>query len=127
MKYDIVIIGAGPAGLSFARSLGETSLKVLLVERSSLTTLREPPEDGREIALTHLSVEMMKASGAWQQLADKDVSPICAAKFWMVIPAIPWISIMMMPIWMLWVIWCQTTKYAKPILRWLKVSTMLSC
>ncbi|SER11201.1 Ubiquinone biosynthesis hydroxylase, UbiH/UbiF/VisC/COQ6 family [Amphritea atlantica] len=80
MKYDIVIIGAGPAGLSFARSLGETSLKVLLVERSSLTTLREPPEDGREIALTHLSVEMMKASGAWQQLADKDVSPICAAK-----------------------------------------------
>ncbi len=80
MKYDIVIIGAGPAGLSFARSLGDTSLKVLLVERSSLTTLREPPEDGREIALTHLSVEMMKASGAWQQLADKDVSPICAAK-----------------------------------------------
>jgi len=80
MKYDIVIIGAGPAGLSFARSLGDTSLNVLLVERSSLTTLREPPEDGREIALTHLSMEMMKSSGAWQQLADKDVSPICAAK-----------------------------------------------
>lgn len=80
MKYDIVIIGAGPAGLSFARSLGDTSLKVLLVERSSLSTLREPPEDGREIALTHLSIEMMKASGAWQQLADKDISPICAAK-----------------------------------------------
>ena len=80
MKYDIVIIGAGPAGLSFARSLGDTSLKVLLVERSSLTTLREPPEDGREIALTHLSIELMKASGAWQQLADKDISPICAAK-----------------------------------------------
>ena len=80
MKYDIVIIGAGPAGLSFARSLCDTSLNVLLVERSSLTTLREPPEDGREIALTHLSMEMMKSSGAWQQLADKDVSPICAAK-----------------------------------------------
>lgn len=80
MKYDIVIIGAGPAGLSFARSLGETALKVLVVERSSLDTLREPPEDGREIALTHLSIDLMKSSGAWQQLADQDVSPICAAK-----------------------------------------------
>lgn len=80
MKYDIVIIGAGPAGLSFARSLKDSSLKVLLVERSSLETLRTPPEDGREIALTHLSVEMMKDSGAWQQLAKDDVSPICAAK-----------------------------------------------
>lgn len=80
MKYDIVIIGAGPAGLSFARSLGETVLKVLVVERSSLDTLREPPEDGREIALTHLSIDLMKSSGAWQQLADQDISPICAAK-----------------------------------------------
>lgn len=80
MKYDIVIIGAGPAGLSFARSLADTPLKVLLVERSSLDTLRQPPEDGREIALTHLSMDMMKSSGAWQQLADQDVSPICAAK-----------------------------------------------
>ena len=80
MKYDIVIIGAGPAGLSFARSLSDTRLRVLLVERSSLDTLRQPPEDGREIALTHLSVELMKASGAWQRLADQDVSPICAAK-----------------------------------------------
>ncbi|WP_432471126.1 5-demethoxyubiquinol-8 5-hydroxylase UbiM [Amphritea sp. HPY] len=80
MKYDIVIIGAGPAGLSFARSLADTPLQVLLVERSSLDTLRQPPEDGREIALTHLSMDMMKSSGAWQQLADQDVSPICAAK-----------------------------------------------
>lgn len=80
MKYDIVIIGAGPAGLSFARSLADTPLKVLLVERSSLDNLRQPPEDGREIALTHLSMDMMKGSGAWQQLAEQDVSPICAAK-----------------------------------------------
>jgi len=80
MKYDIVIIGAGPAGLSFARSLADTPLKVLLVERSSLDNLRQPPGDGREIALTHLSMDMMKGSGAWQQLAEQDVSPICAAK-----------------------------------------------
>lgn len=80
MKYDIIIIGAGPAGLSFARSLSDTSLKVLLVERCLLSTLQVPPEDGREIALTHLSIELMKSSGAWRQLEANDISPICAAK-----------------------------------------------
>ncbi|MEH6576716.1 MAG: 5-demethoxyubiquinol-8 5-hydroxylase UbiM [Amphritea sp.] len=80
MKYDVVIIGAGPAGLSFARSLSGSRLRVLLIERSSVDTLRHPPEDGREIALTHLSVDLMKTSGVWQRLADQDVSPICAAK-----------------------------------------------
>lgn len=80
MKYDIIIIGAGPAGLSFARSLGDTSLKVLLVDRSSLSVLQNPPEDGREIALTHRSIALMKTAGAWQKLAANDVSPICAAK-----------------------------------------------
>jgi ubiquinone biosynthesis UbiH/UbiF/VisC/COQ6 family hydroxylase len=78
--YDILIIGAGPAGLSLARSLADLPLKVAVVERSSQTTLAEPPEDGREIALTHQSVEIMKACGAWQRLPAKDISPIEGAK-----------------------------------------------
>ena len=78
--YDVVIIGAGPAGLSFARSLTDLPLNVAIIERSSRATLANPPEDGREIALTHQSVEIMKACGAWQRLPDKDISPIEAAK-----------------------------------------------
>ncbi|MGY8868930.1 MAG: 5-demethoxyubiquinol-8 5-hydroxylase UbiM [Pseudomonadales bacterium] len=78
--FDILIIGAGPAGLSFARSLGGLPLKVLVLERSSQTTLAEPPEDGREIALTHLSVNLMKEVGAWQRLPESGVSPIEGAK-----------------------------------------------
>jgi len=34
--YDIVIIGSGPAGLSFACSMLELGIKVLLIERSIL-------------------------------------------------------------------------------------------
>ena len=78
--YDVVIIGAGPAGLSFARSLSELPLKVLILERSSLATLQNPPEDGREIALTHLSVSLMKGLGAWERLPKEEVSPIEGAK-----------------------------------------------
>ncbi len=78
--YDVIIVGAGPAGLSFALSIAESSLKVLLLERSSLSTLQNPPEDGREIALTHLSVKLMKEAGVWARLPEQDVSPIEGAK-----------------------------------------------
>lgn len=78
--YDVLIIGAGPAGLSFARSLADLPLNVAIIERSSQATLADPPEDGREIALTHLSVEHMKAMGSWQRLPESGVSPIEAAR-----------------------------------------------
>lgn len=78
--FDIIIIGAGPAGLSFARSLAGLSARILLLEKSSLATLQTPPEDGREIALTHLSVRLLKSLGIWQHLPDDAVSPIEGAR-----------------------------------------------
>ncbi len=60
MKYDIIIIGAGPAGLSFACSLANTNLKVLIIEKLSKDELRAPAVDGRDIALTHLSIKILK-------------------------------------------------------------------
>jgi ubiquinone biosynthesis UbiH/UbiF/VisC/COQ6 family hydroxylase len=80
MNYDVIIIGAGPAGLSFARTLKETNLKIALIERSSLDELKDPKEDGREIALTHLSVKLMKELGAWQRIEPESISPIKKAK-----------------------------------------------
>ena len=65
MQHDIIIIGAGPAGLSFARSLAATGLRIILVEKSSIKTLSVPPYDGREIALTHLSHRVMNDLGMW--------------------------------------------------------------
>lgn len=78
--FDIIIIGAGPAGLSFARSLADLSVQVLLLEKSSLATLQAPPEDGREIALTHLSVRLLKSLGVWQHLPADAISPIEGAR-----------------------------------------------
>ena len=57
MKKSIVVIGAGPAGLSFASSLADTGLDVLIVERQSDEELADPPLDGRDIALTHFSTK----------------------------------------------------------------------
>ena len=80
MDYDVIIIGAGPAGLSFARSLADTKLRILLVEKSPLATIENPAEDGREIALTHLSVKLMKELGAWERVDEESISPIKTAK-----------------------------------------------
>jgi ubiquinone biosynthesis UbiH/UbiF/VisC/COQ6 family hydroxylase len=80
MKYDVIIIGAGPAGLGFALSLADTSLNVLVIEKAPLAAIREPAEDGREIALTHLSVKILKELGAWEKLPDAAVNLIRAAK-----------------------------------------------
>jgi len=69
-----------PAGLSFARTLKESKLKIALIEKSSLDDLKSPQEDGREIALTHLSVKLMKELGAWDRVEPDSISPIKNAK-----------------------------------------------
>ncbi len=80
MKYDIVIIGGGPAGLSFARSLANTDLNIVIIERSARKNLADPAFDGRDIALTHLSVKLLKELGAWSRIPSDCISPIKEAR-----------------------------------------------
>ncbi|MFB3103493.1 MAG: FAD-dependent hydroxylase, partial [Pseudomonadales bacterium] len=74
------MIGGGPAGLSFACSLADTQLGILIVERSPLDQLAAPAQDGREIALTHSSIETLKNLGAWSRIPPDEISPIRKAK-----------------------------------------------
>ncbi len=69
---DILVIGAGPAGLSFCRSLANSSLNITLVDKNSEETLVSPAPDGREIALTHVSKEILTDLGAWDYLPDDE-------------------------------------------------------
>ena len=55
LHSDILVVGAGPAGLSFAAELAGSGLKVTLIERSPLSVLQNPPYDGRDIAMTLFS------------------------------------------------------------------------
>nr|WP_109123900.1 5-demethoxyubiquinol-8 5-hydroxylase UbiM [Dyella sp. C11] len=80
MNVDIAIVGAGPAGLCLARALAETGLSLLLVEQQPLDVLREPPFDGREIALTQQSVRMLRELGIWQRVESTDVSALRSAR-----------------------------------------------
>ena len=60
MKYDIIIIGAGPVGLIFAKSLAETGLKIVVIEKKPINKLSKPEYDGREIALHHFHIKFLK-------------------------------------------------------------------
>lgn len=76
MDYDIAIIGAGPAGLSFALSLKDSGLKVVVIEKQAKADLENPENDGREIALTHLSRKLMQQHGSWQRMDADLISPL---------------------------------------------------
>ncbi len=77
---DIVIIGAGPAGLAMARGLADTGLKIALVERLDEAVLANPPEDGRDIALTHASERIMHDLGMWAHIPETSCGVIRDAK-----------------------------------------------
>ncbi|MCH9006183.1 MAG: 5-demethoxyubiquinol-8 5-hydroxylase UbiM [Proteobacteria bacterium] len=80
MTYDIIIVGAGPAGLSFARSLANTGLRIALIEKQSRDQLEAPEFDGRDIALTRLSVRILKELGIWARIEPDDKPPIKEAR-----------------------------------------------
>ena len=80
LHSDILVVGAGPAGLSFAAELAGSGLKVTLIEKSPLEVLQNPPYDGREIALTHLSREIMQRLGMWDLIPKDDIYPLRDAK-----------------------------------------------
>ncbi len=77
---DIIIVGAGPAGLAFARFFKDTDLKLTLIEKSALSSLQDPAYDGREIALTNTSKEILQNLGVWQRLPSDEIYPLKNAK-----------------------------------------------
>ena len=77
---DVLIVGAGPAGLSLAISLAQAGLTATVVEQQPQAALADPAPDGREIALTHPSRATLERLGTWAGLAPHEVGPIREAQ-----------------------------------------------
>ncbi|MBL4793547.1 MAG: FAD-dependent monooxygenase, partial [Citromicrobium sp.] len=78
--FDIIVVGAGPAGLAFTRALADSGLSIALVERQPADVLAAPPVDGREIALTHRSVATLEKLGAWGRIPPDEIFALRAAR-----------------------------------------------
>lgn len=77
---DVLIVGAGPAGLALAAALSSIGLRATIVEQQSRACLEYPQDDGREIALTHRARRVMTSLGIWQRLRDGSVAPLREAR-----------------------------------------------
>lgn len=80
MDTDIIVVGGGPAGLAFARQFKGSRLRVTVLEKAPLATLQNPDYDGREIALTHRSREIMQHLGMWQRVPENEIYRLRDAK-----------------------------------------------
>ncbi|HNP64075.1 MAG TPA: 5-demethoxyubiquinol-8 5-hydroxylase UbiM [Woeseiaceae bacterium] len=80
MDNDITIIGAGPAGLSFALLLANSGLRIALIDKQSRDQLALPAFDGRDIALTHQSQRILQSLGVWARIEPADRSCIKTAR-----------------------------------------------
>jgi len=73
---DVLIVGAGPAGLALAIALAQAGIASTVLEQAPLASLADPPEDGRDIALTHRSRRFLESLGLWQRLPGEEIAPL---------------------------------------------------
>ncbi|MCV2369160.1 5-demethoxyubiquinol-8 5-hydroxylase UbiM [Roseateles oligotrophus] len=73
---EVLIVGAGPAGLGMACALADAGIASCVLEANSLASIEQPAEDGREIALTHKGIAILQALGQWQDLPAAEIAPL---------------------------------------------------
>lgn len=75
-KFDIAIIGGGPAGFTLAALLAPTGIRLLLADSSGSTpSLKDVTPDGRTAALMGGSIDTLTAAGVWP-LLESYASPL---------------------------------------------------
>ena len=77
---EIIVVGAGPAGLSLAGALAAGGVRVLVLEQQGRPAIEDPADDGREIALTHRARDIMVRQGLWDAVPADRVSPLAEAR-----------------------------------------------
>ena len=79
-KFDIAVVGAGPTGIAFACGFVGTNIKVAIIDKLPREVIANPKIDGREIALTHHSVKILKKLKVWRYISNKSISVIKEAR-----------------------------------------------
>ncbi|MGB0720140.1 MAG: FAD-dependent oxidoreductase, partial [Bdellovibrionales bacterium] len=67
-QTDIIIAGAGAAGLTLAVLLARTGLRVCVIDPADEAALQETANTGRSVALMNSSLNILRAAGVWPDL-----------------------------------------------------------
>lgn len=81
---DILIVGAGMAGLTLACALAESDLRILVIDPHGPATPAQWPDsfDPRVSALTHASENVLRSLGVWEVMAAHRVAAFTAMDVW---------------------------------------------
>jgi ubiquinone biosynthesis UbiH/UbiF/VisC/COQ6 family hydroxylase len=77
---DLLIIGAGPAGLALACAAADAGLSACVLEQQPREAVEQPQDDGREIALTHRARRIMQTLGLWDRVPPEVIAPLREAR-----------------------------------------------
>ena len=82
-EYPVVVIGGGMVGLSFALSLADAGVSVLVVDAKA-PSLAEAKTSmmGRVSAINASSVKFLNQLGAWPHLSEASFAPFTQMKVW---------------------------------------------
>ena len=80
IRFDIAVVGAGPTGIAFACGFARTNIKVAIIDKLPIEIIANPKIDGREIALTHHSVKILKKLNVWRYISNNSISVIKEAR-----------------------------------------------
>jgi len=80
--YDVLIIGGGMVGSALACALGDTSLKVAVLDRAPAATPAGNGYDQRVSAMTLASQALFENVGAWEGMTRRRVSPVREMRIW---------------------------------------------
>jgi len=61
--FDLLVVGGGPVGLSFARMMAPLGCRIGVIEKQPLAKIARPADDGREVAVTHRSRYILEKNG----------------------------------------------------------------
>jgi len=82
-QYDVVIVGGGMVGLTLACSLGNSALRVAVLEASPMATGWSADSIGLRVsAITHASRKVFNNVGSWQGMVDQRVTTYGEMHVW---------------------------------------------
>jgi 2-octaprenyl-3-methyl-6-methoxy-1,4-benzoquinol hydroxylase len=81
--FDVVIVGGGMVGSAVACSLGNSALKVAVIENSPPQPFSaDQPHDLRVSALSIASQKILEMVGAWEGISNRRVCPFKRMRVW---------------------------------------------
>ena len=82
-QYDIVIVGGGIVGATFACALATTSLRILLLDQQPLSEIKIPNDfDLRVSALNLGTVQILRDMNVWPLMSQHRISPFSSMHVW---------------------------------------------